>query len=369
MKIVIIAKQTFPFQGPRAFRVAELSEQLAKMGHEVHVYAYLGKYDYSNYTKETGVIVHNIKMRFVFESSSGIERYNFYDKVMIRLFKGLLSYPDIEFAFKVKHILKNEKDIDLLITVAMPHSIHWGTTYAQKKIKNGFPRCWISDCGDPYCLNPFIYVPKYFRYIEKKWCQATDFITVPSKDSFNGYFEEFHGKIRVIPQGFNFTKTPIAEYVSNSPIVFAFAGQIYDGKRDPLSFIKYLADVKTDFRFVLYTKTPVPEIYKQILNDRIVNIVGLNRKQCIEELSKADFLINIVNINSIQSPSKLIDYALTKRPILDIGNDFRQSSEFNEFMQGDYSHAHVVNNLEDYNIINVASKFVELYNEKMAPLK
>ena len=32
-------------------------------------------------------------------------------------------------------------------------------------------------------------------------------------------------------------------------------------------------------------------------------------------MSKMDFLINLENLNKEQSPSKLIDYAISKRPI------------------------------------------------------
>jgi hypothetical protein len=36
------------------------------------------------------------------------------------------------------------------------------------------------------------------------------------------------------------------------------------------------------------------------------------------ELSKSDFLVNIDNAESVQSPSKLIDYKIAGRPILNI---------------------------------------------------
>ena len=64
MKILIISNHAYPAQGPRAFRTTELSEQLVKMGHEVILYTVHGKYDYTQYVKETGVIRRDINPKF-----------------------------------------------------------------------------------------------------------------------------------------------------------------------------------------------------------------------------------------------------------------------------------------------------------------
>ena len=63
MKILIISNHAYPAQGPRAFRTTELSEQLVKMGHEVILYTVHGKYDYTQYVKDTGVIRRDINLR------------------------------------------------------------------------------------------------------------------------------------------------------------------------------------------------------------------------------------------------------------------------------------------------------------------
>ena len=64
MKILIISNHAYPAQGPRAFRTTELSEQLVKMGHEVILYTVHGKYDYTQYVKDTGVIRRDINPIF-----------------------------------------------------------------------------------------------------------------------------------------------------------------------------------------------------------------------------------------------------------------------------------------------------------------
>ena len=64
MKIVLIARNIFPLLSPRAFRTTELAKELAHLGHDVTIYAVLGEYDYTSFTKTTHVKVKNIPMTF-----------------------------------------------------------------------------------------------------------------------------------------------------------------------------------------------------------------------------------------------------------------------------------------------------------------
>ena len=126
MKILIISRNTFPMQSPRAFRTQELSEQLVKMGHSVILYTVQGKYDYSSYMKETGIQLKPIIMKHSVSANDNTGRMSKVDRLFAKLFKKWFYYPDIEFVFRMKDILKAEANVDLLITIAQPHSIHWG---------------------------------------------------------------------------------------------------------------------------------------------------------------------------------------------------------------------------------------------------
>ena len=212
MKILIISNHAYPVQGPRAFRTTELSEQLVKMGHEVVLYTVHGKYDYTQYEKEVGVKMRDINPKFATSANDGTHRYNIFDKFMYHFFHRLLMWPQCEFHFAVEKIIKNNPNMDMLITIAYPHSIHSGAARAKKKHPAIFPKTWICDCGDPFMLNPFIRAPKFMKHFEDMWCSMCDYITVPTKESYKGYYEQYWGKIRVIPQGFDFSKTPIEEY-------------------------------------------------------------------------------------------------------------------------------------------------------------
>jgi hypothetical protein len=85
----------------------------------------------------------------------------------------------------------------------------------------------------------------------------------------------------------------------------------------------------------------------------------------IEELKEMDFLINIENINSpAQRPSKLIDYAITGRPILSVNPEKLDRNTIDQFLQKNYSGQLIVDNLEQYQIEHVAKKFTDLIMEK-----
>lgn len=360
MKILIISKNSYPAQGPRAFRTTELSEQLVKMGHDVVLYSVLGRYDYSKYEKETGIIMKDINPSFATAANDGTHRYNLFDKFMYHYFHRLLMWPECEFHFAVEKIIKDNPYMDMLITIAYPHSIHSGAARAKKKHPDIFPKTWVCDCGDPFMLNPFFNAPKYLKGFEDSWCSECDYIAVPTSESYKGYYEQYWDKIKVIPQGFDFAKTPIAEYKKNMIPTFLFMGSIYPGIRDPHKFMDFLLTFKKPYKFIMMMRTPLEDKYIKESNGQIEYITGKGRKDVIWECSKADFLINITNPSAVQTPSKLIDYGIAGRPVLDIENDFSDPSRFLEFFEGNYSNEHKIKFLNNYRIENVAKQFVEL---------
>ena len=361
MKILIISNHAYPAQGPRAFRTTELSEQLVKMGHEVVLYTVLGKYDYSHYQKETGVKMRHIKPRFSTMANAGSHRYNIFDKFMYHYFHRLLMWPQCEFHFCVERIIKENPNMDMLITIAYPHSIHSGAARAKKRYPQKFPKTWICDCGDPFMLNPFIKPPKFMKKYEDLWCSMCDYIAIPTKESYKGYYKKYWDKIRIIPQGFDFSKTPIAKYKKNDVPTFLFMGSIYPGIRDPHSFMDFLLKFNRPYKFIMMMRSPLEEKYVSESKGQIEYIIGKGRKEVVWECSKADFLINITNPTTVQTPSKLIDYGIANRPILDVDNDFVDPSTFIRFFEGDYSEEHKIDFLNSYRIDNVAHQFLKLH--------
>jgi hypothetical protein len=282
-----------------------------------------------------------------------------------KIFGRLFDFPDIELSFKIPRIIYKENDTDCLITIAIPYSIHWGAAFAKSLSTKHFPKTWIADCGDPYMGNEFRKPYFYFKFIEKWAFGKMNYITIPIEAAKEGYYKEFHHKIRIIPQGFNFKNVPIHHSQSQNLVpTFAYSGILYKDFRDPSLFLQYLTTITTNFKFIVYTKSRELILpFMEKLKNKLEVYDYIPREELLSVLSGMDFLINFENPSVKHSPSKLIDYALIKKPILSIKAHEIPVKIFNEFLQGNYTNQLIVNNLERYNIINVAKQFISL-NQK-----
>ena len=361
LKIVIVTQTIYPALDPRSHRSTQLALGLADAGHDVTIYALLGNYDYKKYVENRKIKFKNLgKSKLGLADSDGNLKFTIFNRGMKKLFWKVFLYPDIEMIPMIRHALKKEKNTDILISIAVPYINH----FAIASLKKTNAKCWISDCGDPFTKSPFHKMPRYFEYFEKKWSRKTDYIVVPVEEAKDGYFQEFRDKIKVIPQGFNFDDIKLADYQKNNIPTFAYSGVVYKDLRDPSKFLDYLHTLDKPFKLIVYSKGGgVFAQYSHLLGDKIEIRDYVERDKLIYELSKVDFLINIKNKSGVQQPSKLIDYASTKRPIMTISSDFEDSekSVFNEFLEGNYTNQTIVENIERYNIKNVAKEFVKLY--------
>lgn len=365
MKILIVSQYFPPYNTPRAFRTFELAKELAKEGHCVTVYSLIGKQDITAIEKKYGFSIKDLgPSRFGNVDSTGYWNKNIIYRACSHIFSKY-EFPSFELSFLIKKRIKNVEEYDAIISIAWPFWIHFGIGLL-KKNSSIFP-IWISDCGDPFTGNPFIKYPRFFKRIEKWWAEKTDFITVPLVEAKQAYFPECQEKIRVIPQGFDFSSVQLSQYCAHSVPVFVYAGSFYEGVRDPRNLLDYLTIVPKQFIFKVYTNEPEKlSNYVKLLGDKLIISKYIKREQLLLELSSADFLINIKNIGTVQSPSKLIDYTLANRPILTLTSSFEEEDrlKFMSFLEGNYSSQDQRLDISSYDIKNVANNFVCLCANK-----
>jgi hypothetical protein len=72
-----------------------------------------------------------------------------------------------------------------------------------------------------------------------------------------------------------------------------------------------------------------------------------------------DFLVNFDNNTSLNSPSKLIDYAITGRPVLNIEKTFNKEY-LSEFLNGDYRNRMELPDPKGYHIKHISDRFLSL---------
>jgi hypothetical protein len=289
---------------------------------------------------------------------------------MNKIFGSLLKplYPEkreTEFFFPLAiHLLRLKKTYNATISIGLPFSVHLGTAIALRANRR-LSKTAIADYGDPFSKNGKR--GKLWHVLEKSALKTFHFVTVPvpnAREKFIGLKDL--SRVKVIPQGFDFEETKLAKrQISPGVPTFGFAGNFYKKIRNPSGLLKYLSERKGNFRFIIYTDfgdTETMEIidpYRSLLGDRLIVNSLLPRLTVIYELSKMDFLINLGNASTFQQPSKLIDYALTKRPILSFTQDTFNPAELELFLSGDYQHRTQID-LSLYDIRIVANDYITL---------
>lgn len=389
MKILLVSYFFFPENTPRAFRAHELAKEFARMGHEVTVYIPEHDFNYEDLKKSTGIILKEIPPGFLLERKTkpadGKDPGSFYDQKtgaksrVLKFLKPLLGvfynlvYVEkaaAEYFYPVYDSLKKDRGgHDLLISVGLPFSAHIGCFLALLKNKS-LARVKVAEYGDPFSLSihkwQFRYC-KIYKLIEKLILTQFDFVTVPTTD-MAALFRELKepGRIKMIPQGFDFSEIRLEKYEKNKIPSFAYAGIFYPGIRNPGNLLEFLAELDIDFRFHIYTDMSEPKSMNCItphmekLGKKLILHDSIDRIQLIRELSKFDFLVNIRYETDYQILIKLIDYALAGRPVIELSQDWIDEERLVRFITGIYDNLDDNIELSSYNVKNVAPQFIEL---------
>ncbi|HKL03773.1 MAG TPA: hypothetical protein VJ911_08860 [Cryomorphaceae bacterium] len=364
-KILIVSRTFYPVASPRSFRTTELAKEFARMGHQVTV-----------------VLPENMESSIArkFENKLGIQflyygplkwkpfrkskLFGDFSRKFGRLLFLLFEYPNIEIFFKLPSFLGRLKGYDLLISIAVPHENHWAIAKVRTN-EHPIAKTWIADCGDPFIGNVLerISPPFYFQKLENSFLRKADVVAVPTEKSIEAYNEDYHHKFEVIPQGFKFEDVELEEYnpKKRTP-TFAYAGGVTSqGVRSLNSLIRVLKSQDKDFVFHIYSSNAKEVLKNEVsLEDhKFVLHEAIPRLQLLRKLSTMDFLINLDNGTSRNTPSKLIDYGLCKRPILNVNPINPEKEIIESFLKGDYKERLIIEDLDKYNISKVVEQFLK----------
>lgn len=367
MRILITSYHFYPEITPRAFRTYELAKEFARQGHEITVHIPDNEFDYKKMERAYNIKIVKVKPgSFLNRDWDGPLLLR---KLLRKTFlKRYFDDRPTEFMITLaKSLMARNEPYDVIISIGLPFSVHIGSA-AALYLKRGLARVRIADYGDPYTYNQDVAgEPKrWHHWLEKFILRAFDYITVPIDSAVESYIKfKDASRIKVIPQGICFEDFRIAEYKRNPVPTFVYGGIFYSRIRNPKCFWDFLAALENEFKFILYTDTANPENMsiikpvKEKLGSRLEVRQFIPRPDFIREASKADFLVNIRNKSMVQLPSKIIDYALTGRPIFSCGQDDFPPSIFREFLRGEYRGRLDVD-IHEYDIKNVCKKFTHL---------
>lgn len=367
-RILIVSRSFFPQNWPRAFRTTELAKEFARQGHFVNVIVPKSEIHYE-FEKSHNIVITDLgktKWRNLDIRGNGVALV--LRKAINRLANWLFEFPNIELVWMVSKSLKNLRNYDLLISIAYPYTIHWGVAKAWN-YKNRIAKTWVADCGDPYIQNDNdrMKPPFYLGLVERWFLRKVDYVTVPNDVAIQYYYPEFRNKIRIIPQGFRFEDINVyAGDIPNDKVIFGYAGMFIPGVRDPSEFLQFLNSLDSSYRFEFHVYTHHPKVVEPYIsssNGRI-KLMGVKPREIVlYELSKMHFVVNIENANGNQSPSKLIDYAIIKKPVLNIRYGSLNKEVVLQFLNQDFSNQKALPDSDIYRIENIVAAFIALIEE------
>jgi hypothetical protein len=391
MNILVTSYYFYPDNTPRAFRAYELVKELARQRQKVTVHIPDNGFDYTDMELKYGIKIVKVKPGvFLNRNRGGKGRVHKPPtaggsspkeegplKSSLRKLRRktfLKIYFDdrpTEYSYTLARSLLGSKEAyDAVVSIGLPFSVHVGTAIAVY-LRKTLAGVRIADYGDPFSknLNRADTHQRWHSRLEKFVLGAFDYITVPIGDAVESYLDfKDEGRIKVIPQGICFDEVEIAEYTRNEVPTFVYGGNFYRRLRNPRGLMDFLAALDEDFRFILYTNTAGMDNmsllgpFKEKLGKKLEIRHFVPRLDFIREASKADFLVNIDNLSTNQLPSKIIDYALSGRPILSFGQDSFSPSLFREFLRGEFGGGLKVD-VDKYDIKNVCEKFLMLIEQ------
>lgn len=368
---MIASRWCIPARNPRAFRTAELLEELNKRDYSITTFLPEGmKVDKRIRYKKIS-IGGFIKKNTI----SNKNKRNLFQRKIVDVFFFLVGdgLKSVLYAYNlyklIKCHLKSENNYNVIITISHPFFVNVALACLKRYINPS--TVLIADCGDPFYANPAFKKAFYLKYLEKWVLRQFDYVTIPIEAAKNCYLtcvpEE---RIKIIPQGFKLMNISMGSYKKNSVPTFGYAGIFYESIRNPRYFFEYLLTIDQDFCFVVYaidddfTAGLLME-YKKKLGDKLIIREAVNREVLIPEMATWEFVINFDNDNSNQRPSKLIDYAMSKRPIISFNQATFKPEVFTAFLHGDYSEQEHID-LSQYDIRTVVDKFEELFQKDKA---
>lgn len=372
-RILIVSYYFYPENTPRAFRANELAKEFSRRGYNVDVVIPRNNYNYDKFKLKNKRI--NILMDedglYKDLVNSVAKKQDSNNSIKAKIKKPLKKYYHYiigeknlsNYKYYMNLLKKLQNGYDVLISVGLPFSVHLGVAKALEENKL-LAKVNIADYGDPFYYNSMYKRMKYYKDIEKQVLEQFNYVSIPTENVIESYkcFKDIKN-IKVIPQGVDFKEIKIDEYKKNIQPTFAYAGAFYEGIRHPGEFLEYLSKLKIDFKLHIYTDEygqTFLEPFKEKLNGKIVINGLVDRSECIQRLSTMDFLINLSNVDSKQIPSKLIDYSLSKRPILNIIPNNINENTIQEFLQGNYDNQ-LKFDVNQFNIENVCNLYEELF--------
>jgi len=239
-------------------------------------------------------------------------------------------------ALKTAHALIQHSRPDVVVTVSLPYTGH----LVGIALKRCYAIRWLVDIGDPFSFmtETPLNNPALFRGLnarsESSVLELADAVVVTTEGTRLEYLKCFttieESKISVVPPLFAPPKS--AELVATSSaksnkIRLVFAGTLYRSIRNPeglLQFFRRLlstplgAQLELHFYGVVNDCQPCFDAYSDSMNSKLFVHGLVSRAQAVLAMQEATVLVNLGNSTAYQLPSKVVEYVMLGKPVLNI---------------------------------------------------
>lgn len=281
-----------------------------------------------------------IKEKLVQEATTRLYRHSLIRKLVIFFVKFLFYFPtqiskvsgfyyDRRFLLHAYPHLKREMErFDIILTVGAPfENVKLGY-----RLKQEYPqKKWILILFDLYTYYPFLSDEEEIRKRlaeETLWYQEADYVVVQP---------EIKERIRNTPLGVFYDKLqgkPIPSLkeiecnikktiLQNGKTNIVYTGRFYEDIRNPeymLRLFQRACELNPSIQVHIagFGCENLIEKYKAVMKDHLQFYGYLAKDKTDELMRSADILLNVSNAVSTQTPSKILEYIGTCKPIINI---------------------------------------------------
>lgn len=351
-KILIVSFQYWPALNARAFRWTELAEDWVRKGLQVHVVCSRLS-DRPTFETVNGVQVHRVGTWIETQRGGGGRGISCKSGKMrvSRWLSGIagrsaraawrqVHWPDTCCTWFFAARRKSQEVVEALDPDAVVSvSPAFSAVAVGYSLARGIPRAyrWIIDIGDPFSFaeeappNNFRLYRKLNLLFERKCFATADAVTVTNsatRDRYAAIFPESSGKIEIIPPLISLPRVDVeSRRGTQSARKLVFLGRLYASIRRPDSLLALFAAFigsQGGHAYELHFFGESGECaesferYRMLL-DRSVFVHGpVSRTRAAEEMHSAYALVNIGNTTGYQLPSKVVEYAASGKPVLNV---------------------------------------------------
>jgi glycosyltransferase involved in cell wall biosynthesis len=356
LKILILNYYHYPAAGAHAFRWSALSEYFVKLGHQVTVITspVKGATTTELYKGVSIIRVGAIKLDIVLRTDFEVK--NHLPTRLLRLVKTVLRpvyrffyWPDASWhwaPFVLRELNRNHKKNNYDVIVSYyPSFVAHISAYIFKRFQNK-KSIWVMDYGDPFSISYNWQPNNFFLFKKINFIFERIFFSRSYQSFTNDQTLEEYSRVLSIKNSFVMPNLVNVEdfYSQDQNIIhdkdiinMYYLGSFYKNFREPYSLIKIVERLNkiSKYKFILNIIGPDHGFSSFFNRYNFIKYSGpVTRQDAKDIIKNSPILVNVENQDCVMTPSKVVEYIASGRPILNILNgepDYLPKATYEKF--------------------------------------